>query len=237
MLVPPNDAAALADALRQRHCRSRRSRATAAMPRARRRRNCRPGARPPSNSPRAIEASHERIFGRLAVRCARRYDLRARNRRRAGGGRRRLFASAVDDDRRSRLRHRRNAARDRRATCRNRSTGSWSTTTSACWRAPARCPHRPAAPRAPMPVDLVRDLEIALDGAVRPDHLFGVARSRLGGMARAPGDRMRGTAAAALCRDYLRRPRYARAVGPVRCRHHRGGQRSSDATTRDSAPR
>ena len=61
----------------------------------------------------------------------------------------------------------------------------------------------------------------------RPDHDLGAARSRVGGLARAAGDRSGGAPAAGLCGAQLRRPRVVRSRRAVRRGHRRGGEPAS----------
>ena len=123
---------------------------TGAAPRHRR---CRPAATPGGRRARGGAAApdlaairgnlcardwrrwHERLFRRLAdvartLRSERAQSGRSRRCRRLSR------AAFLGAGRRSRLRHRLDLARARARFCRHGRTGSWSTTTSACWRAP-----------------------------------------------------------------------------------------------------
>ena len=71
----------------------------------------------------------------------------------------------------------------------------------------------------------------------RSGHHHGAARSRVGAMARAAGDRMRGAAAAALRDAELRRPGRVRSAGSRRRRDRRRPSTRISAATRDSGPR
>ena len=207
VLVPPDDVDALAAALRRLIEDPARARTRSRPARARRRRRFRPGgSRPRLFAQASLDGlSDERLFRRMAG-AARALRPRARNAAVldavAGAFRDRV----VDRGGRSRLRHRRDACGRSARGCRRGRTGGWSTTISACWRAPRRWRGRRQLTVTARAVDLVRDLELALDGPIDLVTTLGAARSRLGRMARAAGGRGGGAPAAGLCGAHLRRP-------------------------------
>ncbi len=80
--------------------------------------------------------------------------------------------SARADDRggRSRLRHRLDVARASRRACRGARAGAWSTTTSGLLAQARALGQPPRITVTAVPVDLARDLEVALDGPARSRH-------------------------------------------------------------------
>ena len=137
VLVAPDDAAALALALRRliENPDERRRLAQSARAAARQLPTWQDSAKTILRA--RSRPSHERLFGGLAG------AARALRRARAqSGGSRRRYRCAqrlpLDQDCRSRLRHRIDAARARAPACRRSRTGGLSTTISACWRARSR---------------------------------------------------------------------------------------------------